>query len=257
MVAEVGDDGALVRLIGTIMDETDRVESERERHEAETRFEIGFEQSAIGSVITDLAGIPIRVNPALCRLLGRPESELLGRRSTEYSPADEVPLGDVIRARLAAGHDTFEGERRYFRPDGSLVWATCHMTLVRDEDGKPQYFFTQLIDLTARKQMEQELAHQALHDSLTGLPNRTLLTDRLVHGLAGSRRRGAQLGVIFIDIDRLKEINDSLGHTAGDDLLRHVGPRSPARSAPATRWRASAATSSSWSATACRRARPR
>jgi diguanylate cyclase (GGDEF)-like protein/PAS domain S-box-containing protein len=222
VVAEVGDDGALVRLIGTIMDETDRVESERERHEAETRFEIGFEQSAIGSVITDLAGIPIRVNPALCRLLGRPESELLGRRSNEYSPDDEVPLGDVMRARLAAGHDTFVGERCYFRPDGSAVWAACHLTLVRDEAGKPQYFFTQLIDLTARKLMEKELAHQALHDSLTGLPNRTLLTDRLIHGLAGSRRRGAQLGVIFIDIDRLKEINDSLGHIAGDELLRHV-----------------------------------
>ncbi len=222
VVAEVGDDGSLVRLIGTIMDETDRVDSERERHEAETRFEIGFEQSAIGSVITDLAGIPIRVNPALCRLLGRPASELLGRRTNEYTPADEVPLGDVVRARLAAGHDTFEGERRYFRPDGSLVWAACHLTLVRDEAGQPQYFFTQLIDLTARKLVEKELAHQALHDSLTGLPNRTLLTDRLIHGLAGSRRRGAQLGVIFLDVDRLKEINDSLGHSAGDELLRHV-----------------------------------
>jgi PAS domain-containing protein len=72
------------RLIGTIMDETDRVDSERERHEAETRFEIGFEQSAIGSVITDLAGIPIRVNPALCRLLGRRRASYSagGRTST-------------------------------------------------------------------------------------------------------------------------------------------------------------------------------
>ena len=127
-----------------------------------------------------------------------------------------------MRARLAAGHDTYEDERRYLRPDGSVVWASCHLTLVRDEAGEPQYFFTQLQDITARKQMEQELAHQALHDSLTGLPNRALLTDRLVHGLAGSRRRGAQLGVIFLDVDRLKEINDSLGHTAGDELLRHV-----------------------------------
>ena len=67
-----------------------------------------------------------------------------------------------------------------------MVWVACHLSLVRDEAGAPQYFFTQLLDLTARKQMEQELAHQALHDSLTGLPNRTLLTDRLVHGLAGS-----------------------------------------------------------------------
>jgi diguanylate cyclase (GGDEF)-like protein/PAS domain S-box-containing protein len=222
VVAEVGADGALVKLIGTIMDETERIESERERQAAETRFEIGFEQSAIGSVITDLAGIPVRVNPALCRLLGRHESELLGRQPLSYSPADEVPLDDVMRARLASGYDTYEGERRYLRPDGSVVWVACHLSLVRDESGTPQYFFTQLLDLTARKQMEEELAHQALHDALTGLPNRTLLIDRLVHGLAGSRRRGARLGVIFLDVDRLKEINDSLGHTAGDEILRHV-----------------------------------
>jgi diguanylate cyclase (GGDEF)-like protein/PAS domain S-box-containing protein len=223
VVADFTGDGALITLVGTLIDETDRIESDRERREAETRFEIGFEQSAIGSIITDLDGFPIRVNPALCRLLGRPASDMLGRRAGVYSPPDEMPLPDVIRARLAAGHDTFEGERQYLRPDGSTVWVACHVSLVRDEAGQPQYFFTQLLDLTARKRMEQELAHQALHDSLTGLPNRTLLTDRLVHGLAGSRRRGAQLGVIFVDVDRLKEINDSLGHTAGDELLRHVG----------------------------------
>ena len=96
--AESADDGTVVKLVGTIMDETERIESERERQEAETRFEIGFEQSAIGSVITDLAGIPIRVNPALCRLLGRPASELLGRRSTEYSPPDDVELAGAVRA---------------------------------------------------------------------------------------------------------------------------------------------------------------
>jgi predicted signal transduction protein with EAL and GGDEF domain len=153
-----------------------------------------------------------------------------------------VPLGDVVRARLAAGHDTFEGERRYVRPDGSLVWAACHLTLVRDERGKPQYFFTQLIDLTARKLVEKELAHQALHDSLTGLPNRTLLTDGSSTAFAGSRRRGAQLGVIFLDVDRLKEINDSLGHSAGDELLRHVasqisGAIRPGDTVATYRWR--------------------
>jgi diguanylate cyclase (GGDEF)-like protein len=70
--------------------------------------------------------------------------------------------------------------------------------------------------------MEQALAHQALHDTLTGLANRALLMDRLVHGLAGARRRGSQLGVMFLDIDHLKEVNDSLGHASGDDLLRYA-----------------------------------
>ena len=129
----------------------------------------------------------------------------------------------VPRSALAAGHDTYEDERRYLRPDGTVVWASSHVTLVRDEAGEPQYFFTQLQDITGRKQMEQELAHQALHDSLTGLPNRALLTDRLVHGLAGSRGAAGQLGVMFLDVDHFKVVNDSLGHTFGRRLLRQVG----------------------------------
>ena len=106
-----------------------------------------------------------------------------------------------------------------------MVWASCHVSLVRDGHGHGEYYFMQIQDITARKKLEHELAHQAVHDSLTGLPNRTLLTDRLVHGLAGSRRRGAQLGVIFLDIDHLKDVNDSLGHAAGDKLLRHTARR--------------------------------
>ena len=219
VVAESTEEGTVVKLLGTLMDETKRVEAERVRRVAETRFEISFEQAAIGAVIADLNGVPLRVNPALCSFLGRSPDLLVGRRWTEYSYPGETPLGQAVLARTAAGHDTYEDERRYLRPDGSVVWASCHVSLVRDESRAPQYFFTQLQDITGRKQLEHELAHQALHDSLTGLPNRTLLTDRLVHGLAGSRRRGAQLGVIFLDVDHLKEVNDSLGHTAGDDLL--------------------------------------
>ena len=224
-IPEVAEDGAVVKVAGTMLDDTDRVDAGRVQHAAETRFEIGFEQAAIGAVIADLDGVPIRVNPATCSLLGRPQDELVGHRWTTYTHPDEVPLGQAAMIRIAAGHDTYEDERRYLRPDGTVVWASVHVTLVRDVLGEPQYFFTQLQDITERKRMEAELAHQALHDSLTGLPNRALLTDRLVHGLAGTRRRGADLGVIFLDIDHFKVVNDSVGHTAGDDLLRQAADR--------------------------------
>ncbi|MEY2444970.1 MAG: hypothetical protein QOE00_1550, partial [Ilumatobacteraceae bacterium] len=131
----------------------------------------------------------------------------------------------MVLARVAAGHDTYSDERRYLHSDGSVVWTLAHVTLVRDEAGAPQSYFMQLQDITARKQMEDDLAHQALHDSLTDLPNRALLADRLVQGLAGSRRRGAQLGVMFVDIDHFKFVNDSLGHSGGDELLRLAGDR--------------------------------
>jgi diguanylate cyclase (GGDEF)-like protein len=105
------------------------------------------------------------------------------------------------------------------------VSVSSHVTLVRDEAGAAQYYSAQLQDVTMRNEMRDELAHQVLHDSLTGLPNRALLADRLVHGLAGSRRRGAQLGVMFLDVDQFKVVNDSLGHTSGDELLKHAADR--------------------------------
>ena len=224
-VPEVGNDGAVVKVTGTIMDDTERVVADRVRRAAETRFEIGFEQSAIGAAITEPSRVPDRVNTAMCAILGRSAQLIVGRRWAEYGHPDELALAHMMLTRLAAGHDTHEDERRYFRPDGTIVWVSAHVTLVRDEEDAPQYFFAQFQDISERKRMEHDLAHQALHDSLTGLPNRALLSDRLLHGLAGSRRRASQLGVIFLDLDQFKIVNDSSGHSAGDTLLCLVGSR--------------------------------
>jgi diguanylate cyclase (GGDEF)-like protein/PAS domain S-box-containing protein len=224
-VADVADDGSILRVTGTMVDDTERVDAERVRRGAETRFEIGFQQSAIGAVIADLKGIPLRVNAAACVILGRSEDMLVGRSWTRYNHPGEVSPGLAVQARVAAGHDTYADERRYVRPDGSVVWVALNVTLVRDEKGAPQYNFVQLQDITGRKQMEIELAHQALHDALTGLPNRALLDDRLFHGLAGSRRRGSQLGVMFLDLDHFKVINESLDYISGDDLLKQAADR--------------------------------
>jgi diguanylate cyclase (GGDEF)-like protein/PAS domain S-box-containing protein len=192
---------------------------------AQKRFEIGFEQSAIGSIITDLDGVATRVNPAACRFLGLLPAQLVHRRWGENAHPDEVPLDLVMRSRLASGHDTFEAERRYIRSDAQVVWASTHVTLVRNETGEGEYMFVQLQDITERKTMEAELAHQALHDSVTGLANRALLTDRLSRGLSDSRRRGSRLGVMFLDLDEFKQVNDFFGHTCGDGLLRQTAER--------------------------------
>ena len=219
---EVGDVAGLAVIAHDI---TERCRAQRALAMSETRFEIGFEQSAIGAVIADLHGIPIRVNPAVCALLGRPAHLLAGHRWMEFTHPDDVPLGQAVLARVADGHDTYDDERRYLRPDGTTVWASAHVVLVRDELARPQYFFVQLQDITEGKQMQQQLAHQALHDSLTGLPNRELLIDRLMHGLAGSRRRGSHVGVIFLDVDRLKSVNDSFGHDSGDHVIKCTAER--------------------------------
>ncbi len=206
-------------------DITDRLAAQRARRTAETRFEIGFEQSAIGTAITDLRGIPMRVNAAMCSILGRPADLIVGRNWAEFGHPDELALAHQVLTGLAVGRESHDDERRYVQPDGTIVWVLSHVTLVRDEDGTPQYFFAQFQDISERKQMEHDLAHQALHDSLTGLPNRALLNDRLHHGLAGSRRRGSQIGVVFLDVDQFKVVNDSLGHSAGDAFLTLASQR--------------------------------
>ena len=221
----LGEDGSLVAVIGSSLDVTDRVDAEQLQRASEISFKIGFEQSAIGAAITDLLGVPVRVNAAMCAILGRPADVLIGRTWADFGHPDELALAHVVLLGLAIGNESHDDERRFVQPDGTIVWVLSHVTLVRDHDGTPQYFFAQFQDISERKRMEHDLAHQALHDSLTGLPNRALLNDRLLHGLAGSRRRGAQLGVIFLDVDQFKILNDSLGHGAGDAFLRLAADR--------------------------------
>lgn len=215
----VGVDGVTVKLVGTVLDDTDRPAAELERRTAESRFEVAFEQAGIGAGILDLDGRPIRVNAAGCAILGRSQEELSHRSWTEFHHPDEVAPGVLIAARQAQGHDTSSAERRFLRPDGSVVWTNLHMSLVRRDSGAPWYYLAQMQDITERKLFSQELAHQALHDALTGLPNRALLTDRLMQGLIGTRRPGSRLGVILLDIDHFKVINVASGHTRGDELL--------------------------------------
>jgi diguanylate cyclase (GGDEF)-like protein/PAS domain S-box-containing protein len=209
----------------TIAIEDEQVVADRARWTAEAEYEISVEQSAIGVVIAGLDGRVTRVNRAVCELLGRSQAELIGSRFGDYGHPDEIRIGQAVTARLATGQHTYQAERRYVRPDGSTVWAATHVTLVRNEAGEPQHVFAQLQDTTDRKIMESELARQVMHDPLTGLANRALLTDRLVHGLAGARRRGSTLSVLLLDIDHFKFVNDSMGQDVGDQLLCNVAAR--------------------------------
>ena len=131
------------------------------------------------------------------------------------------------------------------RADGSVVSVLVDMTLVRDVDDEPNYYFVQVRDITDRKRAEEALAHQALHDDLTHLPNRLLLVDRLSHSVARAERTGSHVAVLFLDLDRFKLVNDGLGHVVGDQLLIEVAaPAVDVDSRRPTPSRASAATSS-------------
>jgi diguanylate cyclase (GGDEF)-like protein/PAS domain S-box-containing protein len=206
-------------IVVNALDVTDRVD-------AESRFRLGFEHAAIGMSIRDLQGRYLQVNRALCRLLGRDQVELIGRSPEQFTHPDDVTVGSTASQRLLdAAAGTFETAKRYLRPDGAVVWAEIMMSLVRDASGQPQYFFSQVQDVTDRKLAAENLFHQARYDGLTGLPNRSLLLERLELALCRASRSGTRTAVLYIDVDQFKLVNDSLGHATGDNLLVDIARR--------------------------------
>jgi diguanylate cyclase (GGDEF)-like protein/PAS domain S-box-containing protein len=207
-------------------DITDRRNAEDERIEAEERYRQGFQRSAFGLGLLDLEQTFTSVNPALAELLGHEPERLIGRCPLEFlHPTERDSARNGIERLLRGDLAFYKREHRMVRGDGSTVSVLIDMTLVPDSDGDPSYYFVQVRDITDRKSAEEALAHQALHDDLTRLPNRLLLVDRLSLSLARADRAGTHVAVLFLDLDRFKLVNDGLGHVVGDQLLVEVADR--------------------------------
>jgi len=222
-VSPLTDDSGLVVGAITVADDlTGQRAVEAELALAELRFDGAFATSVFGMAMADLVGRITSVNPALCDLLGRTAPDLVGHTLADFATtAADVRDPPIPRD----GVDSYSDERRYRRSDGAVVWLQANVNLIRAPDGRPLYKMLQILDITARKQLERELEHRALHDDLTGLANRALLNDRLEHALAAAERTGRQVGVAFLDVDGFKYVNDALGHEAGDRLLVELGRR--------------------------------
>ncbi len=220
------DDAEIHGIVINVRDVTERRRMEAELATAQQRLIDSFEHAAVGMVILDLEGRYTRVNGAMCEMLGYTEAEMLGTSFDLLTHPDDVAgVRDRHDEAMASECDTYHFEKRYVHRDGHLVWASVGVTTVRGDDGAPEYFISQAIDVTVRKELEQRLAYEAVHDSLTGLPTRPLLFDRLDQALAAARRRRLQVAVLFVDLDEFKLVNDSLGHVAGDEVLVAVAQR--------------------------------
>jgi diguanylate cyclase (GGDEF)-like protein/PAS domain S-box-containing protein len=206
-------------------DISERYESERALREAEERFRRAFDDAAIGMAIVSPDGEWLQVNQALADLTGYSKAELTGKSFHSIVHPDD--LGDYVQTldHLVSGRgQRFVGEKRYLHADGRVVWITVSVSTVRDERGGVLYLISQMQDITERRLAEAKLAHRALHDPLTGLPNRSLFNDRME--LARARlRRGGSLALLFCDLDYFKLVNDGLGHEPGDRLLIEVAER--------------------------------
>lgn len=175
--------------------------------------------------VTDLQFRFVSVNEAFCRITGYSMDEVSGQDAALLN-SDQHPLEFYQQVRdstLQKGH--WGGELWQRRKDGEQFLASLEANEVCDSSGQRLYWVAVLTDITDRKRAEQELRYLANYDTLTGLPNRTLLGERLAHSLIRARRLGNKVGVLFLDLDRFKHVNDSMGHAAGDRLLKAAAAR--------------------------------
>src|ERR1700687_2754626 len=224
-VSFVDEKGEVAGLLGGITDVTDCKEAERALEASEARFRVLTESSMdLISVLGEDGTISYQ-SPSLRSLLGFDPSEAVGRNLFEMLHPDDVEsvrsaFQRIIEARQSGEPVEFrmchrDGLWRTFESLGTKGLAHPHIRGV--------VFNSR--DVTDRKVIQQRIQHLAYHDNLTGLPNRSLLQDRLAHSIARAERSGRKVGVLFIDLDNFKNINDTLGHDVGDELLRQVSRR--------------------------------
>ncbi|MTE15739.1 sensor domain-containing diguanylate cyclase [Nocardia aurantiaca] len=195
-------------------------EAEARRQLSEARFQAIFEGASVGIGTIDIhTGLVLDVNNAMAETLGVPAEAMPGRSVADIlGPANIGEAFGLFQRLLSGEIDRFRFESEHTKPDGARTTIDLSMTVVRDSEGRPRFLVGVTVDVTDRKQLADQLWHDAHHDWLTGLPNRLLFFDRLAAATG-------QVGVCYLDLDGFKEVNDRRGHTAGDRVLCEVGQR--------------------------------
>ena len=209
--------------VWSFRDATARVRAEEALRTSELRYRRIYERNPAGFFRSTLEGRILECNESFARIYGFASSE-----DALDTPAHELYPTEADRAlwveRLLKERSFVNREARGRRLDGSLIWTLESCTVV-EEPGRSSVIEGTCVDITDRKRAEEEIEHLAYHDALTGLPNRKCLQDHMALALAQSQRNGSKLAILFLDLDRFKLVNDTMGHGVGDEVLRQVAAR--------------------------------
>ena len=218
------DDASLVTGgLVTIRDITDDRAQTRALGEAAQRFRTAFDAAPIGMCLVDLDGRFLQVNDALCNILGYNAHDLEQRTFQDITHPEDLNADLAQVERLLEGEITgYQMEKRYYNANGHVVWALLSVSLMRNAEGAPLYFISQMQDISERKRTEDHLKWAAERDPLTGLWNRNRFEEELSRYEQLAHRYGEDSAVMLIDVDGFKLINDTRGHAVGDKVLTTI-----------------------------------
>lgn len=213
------DQGELV-YTAILRDVTERSEMDRALRSAEHQLRVTIERAPIGMALVSPEGRWLSVNDALCALVGYTREELIRSDFQTITHPDDLraDLG-LVRQLLAGEVQSYQLEKRYMHRAGHSVWALLSVSLVRDDNGEPAYFISQIQDISERRELERQVREASLRDELTGLQNRRGFMFLAEQQLNTAARYGRDHVLLFADLNGLKTVNDQLGHAEGDRMI--------------------------------------
>jgi diguanylate cyclase (GGDEF)-like protein/PAS domain S-box-containing protein len=221
-----GDDDRVIGAVIAFRDVSERLQKEESLRQSEMKFRNAFDFAPVGMALVGLDGRFLQVNAAIARLLGYDEDELIQLNQSQLTSSGDAAQERASLYRLLQGESASVQFQKRYLPKGAAepVWTLVSVSLLQQKD-EPFCYLYQIHDLTDQKAAEQQLTQLAHFDPLTGLANRTLLAEEIDRMTRAARRHRKHVGVAFLDLDHFKQVNDTLGHEAGDQLLQAVAER--------------------------------